>query len=211
VSEICNLVHLVVNECKQNYYPFDVNNIPLNGIYILFEKNEIGHQKKRVVRVGTHTGDNQLRSRIQQHFCRENKDRSIFRKNIGRAILNKINDPFLEQWNWDLTTRKAKEKYSLLLDHQKQSEIEKLVTEYITNNFSFVVFPISTKEERLFCEARMISTISLCNDCGPSSQWLGKHSPILNIRRSGLWQVNELFKNPFSLDEFDEFLVRINR
>ena len=39
----------------------------------------------------------------------ENKDRSIFRKNIGRAILNKNQDPFLGQWELDLTTRKAKD------------------------------------------------------------------------------------------------------
>ena len=35
----------------------------------------------------THTGKNQLISRLKQHFTNMNKDRSIFRKNIGRCLL----------------------------------------------------------------------------------------------------------------------------
>ena len=68
-------------------------NVPLNGIYLLYERGELGHGADRIVRVGTHTGKNQLVSRLKQHFVHENKDRSIFRKNIGRAILNRQQDP----------------------------------------------------------------------------------------------------------------------
>ena len=57
----------------------------------------------RIVRVGTDTGQNNLKSRMSQHFTNENKDRSIFRKNIGRAILNKNNSSLLNYWNLDLT------------------------------------------------------------------------------------------------------------
>jgi hypothetical protein len=65
----------------------------VNGIYVLFERGEECHDGGRIVRVGTHTGDGQLRSRMLQHFVNENKDRSIFRKNIGRALLNRDRDP----------------------------------------------------------------------------------------------------------------------
>jgi len=44
-----------------------------------------------------------LCSRLKQHFAKENKDRSVFRKNIGRCILNKANDDYLTKWEWDLT------------------------------------------------------------------------------------------------------------
>jgi hypothetical protein len=74
---------------------------PLNGIYILFEKGETAHDTNRIVRVGTYPGDKQLRSR--QHFLVENKDRSIFRKNIGRALLRRGQDPFLPLWELDRT------------------------------------------------------------------------------------------------------------
>jgi hypothetical protein len=54
--------------------PFDDSPIPLNGIYILFEDGEIAHGTNRIVRIGTHTGKDQLFSRLKQHFIQENKD-----------------------------------------------------------------------------------------------------------------------------------------
>jgi len=44
----------------------------------------------------------------------ENKDRSIFRKNIGRALLNKDNDPFIEQWNKKNLAKKLKKHWILI-------------------------------------------------------------------------------------------------
>lgn len=125
----------------------------------------------------------------------ENKDRSIFRKNIGRALLNRDNDPFLEQWNLDLTTKANKEKYSSEIDFEKQKEIEKKVTEYMQKNFSFCVIPVDIKEERLNYEEYVISTVSGCKECRPSTNWLGQYSPVEKIRKSGMWLVNGLNKN----------------
>jgi hypothetical protein len=164
----------------------------------LFEKEEFAHSTNRIVRIGTHTGNNKLRSRLFQHFLNENKDRSIFRKNIGRALLNKDKDQFLKQWELDLTTKNAKEQYSNSVDFKKQKEVEKKVTKYIQDNFSFVVFQIDDKEKRLEIESRIISTVSLCDECKPSENWLGLFSPKEKIRKSGLWLVNELWKTPLS-------------
>jgi len=124
MSKICKQIHHLFSKLQRHSFPFDENAIPKNGIYILFEKGETAHDTDRIVRIGTHTGDNQLRSRLKQHFVKENKDRSIFRKNIGRALLSKVNNSFLEQWEWDLTTRANKEKYIPLLNTQKQAEVE---------------------------------------------------------------------------------------
>src|SRR5690625_5383288 len=60
----------------------------------------------RVVRVGTHTGENKLPARMVQHYQIETKDRSIFRKNIGRIYLNQVNDPYIDIWNVSNTERK---------------------------------------------------------------------------------------------------------
>ena len=100
MNEECNTIHKLFNGVKRIHFPFNRNEIPLNGIYVLFEKGENAHGVDRIVRIGTHTGNNQLISRLWQHFIHENKDRSIFRKNIGRCFLNKSHDPFLEQWDW---------------------------------------------------------------------------------------------------------------
>jgi hypothetical protein len=73
-----------------------------------------------------------------------------------------------------------------------------MVTEYIQNNICFSVIPIGEKEQRLKIESRIISTVSLCDNCSPSDKWLGNFSPKEKIRRSGLWLVNELWKQPLS-------------
>lgn len=204
MSEICNEIHGIFNELKEYSFPFNEKEIPKNGIYILFEKGEKFNNLKRIVRIGTHTGDNQLQSRLKQHFVKENKDRSIFRKNIGRALLNAENDSFIKQWELDLTTSVNKEKYSEQIDFKKQQSIEKNVSEYIQNNFSFAVFEVLEKEQRLRIESRIISTVSNCTNCKPSENWLGLSSPKQKIKDSGLWLVNELWKQSLSENELIE-------
>jgi len=194
MNNYCKQLHGLFNELPRHHFPYDVESIPLNGIYILFEDGEHAHDYDRVVRVGTHRGKNKLPSRLKEHFIKENKDRSIFRKNIGRAMLQGKNDPFLEQWNWDLTTKKIKEKLLPHLDTTKQQKTESAVTKYIQNHISFVVFPIKEKTWRLLMEKTIISTISWCESCRPSSQWLGLRSPKRKIRESGLWQEQGLYK-----------------
>ena len=201
MSDICNNVHHIFQNLKRYKFPINGKELPKNGIYILFENNELAHNGERIVRVGTHTGNDNLAKRLKEHFMKENKDRSIFRKNIGRAILSKKDDSFLEQWNWDLTTRANKDKYSSLVDFEKQKFIEEEVSQYIKNNFSFAIFEVKSKTDRLNFESKLISTISLCKNCKPSNQWLGQSSPIQKIQESGLWLVQGLYKTPLDLDD----------
>lgn len=210
MSENCKKIHKLFNTSKRLKFPFDKNEIPLNGIYILFEKGEFAHGAERIVRIGTHTGKDQLRSRLEQHFMNENKDRSIFRKNIGRALLSRDKDPFLEKWELDLTTRESKDKHSSGIDFAKQKEVEKMVTKYIQEKFSFVVFEIRDKKKRLKLESKIISTVSSCEECKPSKSWLGLFSPKEKIRNSGLWLVNELNKKQLSDKNFEELKKLLN-
>ena len=203
MSEICAELHLMLNQFPKFQFPFNERRIPSNGIYVLFEKGETGHGTNRIVRVGTHTGEGKLPSRLKEHFMKENKDRSIFRKNIGRAILNKTNDSFLDQWEMNLTSRADKERNWHHVDHDKKNLVEKQVTDYIRSQFWFVVLPVNPKESRLKLESRLISTVSWCEVCGPSDNWLGLYSPKVKIQESGLWLVNELYKEPLSRVEFN--------
>jgi hypothetical protein len=204
MTVLCNEVHEIFQQLKRFRFPFNDKEIPENGIYILYEESELGHNKDRIVRVGTHTGKNQLRSRLKQHFIKENKDRSIFRKNIGRALLNKNNDDFIKQWEWDLTSKENKEKHSALLDVAKKEATEKEVSNHIKSNMSFVVFEVQEKEERLSLESKIISSISLCKECGASDYWLGNYSTKDKIKESGLWLVNELYKEPLNISDIEK-------
>ena len=202
----CKEIHELFNSMKKHSFPYNPNDIPLNGIYILFQKGEKAHGVDRIVRIGTHTGKDQLRSRLWQHFVNENKDRSIFRKNIGRALLNKDKDSFLEKWELDLTPKENKDRYIKDVDMQKQKQVEKQVTKYLQDNFTFVVFEVLDKDERLELESKIISTVSSCKECHASKDWLGNYSPKDKIRESGLWLVNELYKEPLS--EKDMILLK---
>ncbi len=204
--KICSELHSIVHSERRYTFPFNENEIPRNGIYILFEKGECGHQGDRIVRVGSHTGNNQLRSRLKQHFLLENKDRSIFRKNIGRAILNKIQDPFLSQWEYDLTTRNNRIQYAQREYLLKCQEVEKQISDYIHHYFSFVVFEVEDKYLRLTLEQKLISTVSLCTVCRPSDDWFGLHSPKEKIYKSGLWLVNHLYKTPLEMADLKYLL-----
>jgi hypothetical protein len=204
MSKECEEIHKLFNRSKRLKFPFSDDEIPLNGIYVLFEKGEKAHGGDRIVRIGTHTGKGQLKSRLIQHFVNENKDRSIFRKNIGRAILNRDKDSFITKWEIDLTPKETRDKLSGKIDSKKQKEVEKKVSDEIRQNFSFVVFEIEDEKKRLELESKLISTVSLCEDCKPSPAWLGLFSPKEKIRHSGLWLVNELWKKPLSARELED-------
>lgn len=192
----CDLIHSFANSLRRFSYPFDKSKLLKNGVYFFFEKGEKYKDFDRIVRIGTHTGDNNLPARLEQHLNDENKDRSIFRKNIGRAILNKSNDSFLKQWEIDLTTKATKEKYLSSIDFEKLNYIEKQVSEYMRNNLSFSVFEVATEENRIEMEKLLIRTVSDEESFKPSADWLGNFSPIEKIRNSGLWLVNELSTSP---------------
>jgi hypothetical protein len=201
MENICDYIHKLFNSMEIHSFPFERDKIPLNGIYILFEKGEFAHSSNRIVRIGTHTGVNNLPKRLREHFVNENKDRSIFRRNIGRALLNKSNDNFLEQWEIDLTSRAAKDKYLNSIDLQKQKEVEREVTKYIQNNFSFIVFRVDSKDMRISLEEKIISTVSLCAECKQSETWLGNYSTVDKIRKSGLWLVQGLWKEQLNNED----------
>ena len=201
IATDCEKAHQLLRKLPLHSFPFDPVNIPLNGIYVLFEKGEEGHGGPRIVRIGTHTGKRQLRSRLTQHFLKENKDRSIFRKNIGRCLLRRDHDDYADVWECDLTTRAARLLLPRGFDAAHQAAIERQVSQYIQRAFTFVVFEVAESHDRLRLESGLTSLISLCPACRPSAKWLGLFSPKKKICESGLWQVNELYKQPIAIDE----------
>jgi hypothetical protein len=208
MSEACHLLHGLLSTLPHQRFPFDAKSLPQNGIYFLYERGEMGHGDQRIVRVGTHTGQSNLHSRLREHFLVENKDRSIFRKNIGRALLHRAHDPFLEQWQLDLTTRAAKEQFAQIVDFDRQRAVEQEVTEHIQENFSFVALSVERKSARLALEAKLIATVAQCTTCRPSRHWLGQFSPHSKIQESGLWQVNKLEREPLSHGDIETLRQR---
>lgn len=206
----CEILHHIFNGMPRLKWS-DIKSLPFNnGIYIMFEKGEHYNELDRIVRVGTHRADNRLINRIQNHFVNENKDGSIFRKNIGRALLHRYNDPYEEIWELDTSSPEIKAKYEDKLNLEYKSQIEKQVTSYLQNNISFVCFQVESEAGRLRLEEGIISTLVHSEDFKSSSEWLGLHSPKESIAKSGLWNVQGLTGNPLTKDEIQWIQAQIN-
>ena len=122
-TQECAWLHKILSSCHSVSYPFDVEKLPKNGIYFFYEQGALNahDDKLGIVRVGTHKGNN-FRSRISEHYLLDGmrrfnsnspapKDRSIFRKNIGRALLNKRNSTYLPIWEKDFTKKAVRQQY----------------------------------------------------------------------------------------------------
>jgi len=142
-------IHKLFNSLQIYKFPFDVNVLPQNGIYIMFETAEKFGNLDRIVRIGTHTGRNNFRNRLTEHYINENKNRSVFRKNIGRALLNKDSDPYIKTWEIDFTDSENKEVLGYLRNTEYERILEERVSEYIHKNITFTVIEIENKQQRL--------------------------------------------------------------
>ena len=216
-SDICDWLTKRLARLPLVSYPFDVAALPVNGIYFFYEKGELsahGDHLPRIVRIGTHR-DGNFRSRISEHYLLDDRkmafdrnqsaphDRSIFRKNIGRVILSKSNDPYFPVWEIDFMTSEKRRSYGHLRDIEKERQIEHEVTHVLRDTFSFRFVAIDDQQQRLGVdglERTLIGTVAQCAICGPSEGWLGNHSPIAKIQRHGLWQVQHLKCAPLSGD-----------
>jgi len=208
-EDICEWLHLELGQLPLMKYPFVSDDLPSNGIYFFYEKGELwghGGYGQRIVRIGTHKQGN-FRNRIKEHFLLDKrlmdfdsmsmapKDRSIFRKNIGRALIFGENPDYLRVWNIDFLTKKNRVKYAHLRNIDFEKKIEEMITAVLRNSFSFRFIIIESEKQRIGSkglEGKLIGTVAHCSVCKPSKNWLGASSPERKIRENGLWQVQHL-------------------
>jgi hypothetical protein len=205
MNDACEQLHRLLRDRSRFVFPYDDSAMCRNGVYVLFEAGETGHGGERIVRVGTHTGDDNLCGRLKEHFLNPNKDRSIFRKNVGRALLNRDGDPFLAGWDTDRTTHKARAGSGLIAT--RQQEVQLRVTDYIQRSLTFCVVEIRTKAERRRWEDLLIATVAQCPLCAPSAIWLGRHSPLKKISDGKLWQVQGIAGNTLDAKTISELIL----
>lgn len=202
----CAILHRIFNSSKRYSYD-EIKEIPYeNGIYLVFEKDEFYKEYDRIVRVGTHDSQDRLKARLKNHFINENKDGSIFRKNIGLALLNKRKDDYKNTW----VLGTSKEENKCKVDYDRQKEIEKEVTEFLRSNFTFTCFQVDDKELRLRLEKGIISTLNNCEDFRPCNEWVGRYHPNSKISESGLWLKIGLDHDGLNHEEMDFIYKSLN-
>jgi hypothetical protein len=183
-----------------------------------------GISRPRIVRIGTHK-ENNFRSRISEHFLlNESKmkfthsnpkpsDRSIFRKNIGRALLNKQKDlDYLRVWEIDFTSNINRANHSYLRNIEKEKTIESQITELIRKRFYFRFISIEGQKKRMGkigIESKLIGTVTCCKLCKPSDYWLGKFSPKAQIKNGKLWLSQHLVSIGLSDSDKRDLLIAV--
>ena len=190
----CEWLHRSLETLTVTRWPFDVQDLPRNGIYFFYEDGETwghGDGQPRIVRIGTHR-DGNFRSRISDHFlCKPEREiclisrsvphvRSIFRKHIGRALLNRPNDDYRQIWELDFTTRKSRAEHSHRRDVNREQAIEDEVTFTLREKFTFRYIEVELQRDRMGSaglEPALIGTLASCRLCTASASWLGRHSP----------------------------------
>lgn len=202
----CEWLHKQLEKLPLFRYPFDLNKLPDDGIYFFYERGETwghGKNKPRIVRIGTHRSGN-FKSRISEHYLLDERkmdfnstqaaprERSIFRKNIGRALLNKQKSNYLDIWEIDFTNKKSRKTKGHLRNIKLEKKIEGQISRILRENFSFRFIEIKNEMGSEGLESRLIGTVAQCQLCKPSVRWLGQYSPKSEIRESGLWLVQHL-------------------
>ena len=219
----CEWLHRTLEGLPLIRYPFDPEILPYNGLYFFYEKGEVwghGGGQLGIVRVGTHN-DGNFRSRMSEHFLLNERkmdfdaetsaphDRSIFRKHIGRALLNRDDETYLEIWDKDFMVRRNIRNYGHLRNIAKEKKIEREVTDILQKKFSFRFISVAGQRKRKDLEKRLIGTLAQCNLCQASTRWLGHHSPKKQIREYGLWLIQHLGSPEITLEDrraFEEYI-----
>lgn len=224
MSKLCNWVHERLRQLPMLRFPFCLKDLPQDGIYFFYEEGETwghGGEEPRIVRVGTHRGQGHLRSRISETyllderrlgFCRKDAkpaDRSIFRKNLGRALLNRGRDEYLPVWEIDFTLRANRNNVAHLRDVDKERRLEGEISRVLRDRFSFRVIAVESPTERSELEKHLIGTVARCSLCSSSPKWLGRDSPETKIARGKLWQVQHLKGDPIGTRDKEAILRAI--
>lgn len=173
--------------------------MPESGVYLFFDEQERrlrDSSQQRVVRVGTHGvamgSKASLRNRIRTHFGTLSGDgnhrSSIFRLHTGRSLINANRVPAINSWGVPNVAKSA-----LVAER----ELEQAVSAYLGQLCVLLIAVPGDAEkhnDRAYLEQNLIALLS--NGCKPldppSSQWLGLSSAKVEIRKSGLWNVNHV-------------------
>jgi hypothetical protein len=194
---------------------------PNRGIYFFFHPDETraSTDQLRLTRVGTHAvsagSGTSLWDRLRTHRGAKrgtyegggNHRGSVFRKRVGEAIIER--DELHDEYpDWGVGSTAGRE---LRLE---ELEMERQVSNYI-RNLPFLWVAVDDKPSpesaRAYIERNAIALVSnagkeLIDPRG--DEWLGHHSPVTDIKESGLWNINHVEEEyqPEFLDTFASYI-----
>jgi len=186
MEELSVSIHRLAASLPRYNHSFRAADIPVNGIYLMFEKGEaVSHPHyfgDRIVRVGTHKVDGRLPTRLRTHF-RGNRRASILRRHPANVMA-------------------AEQGYSALA---ASAVSEEQISTRIADRFSFVCVRVPTQAERLAIESGLIALLASYPLARPSAGWPGLLAHSVKIWESGLRNVLHVHGVPLSCAGLDRF------
>lgn len=189
---------------------------PEKGIYYFFEKNEIRENgNAKIVRVGTHAVSKGSKTkyweRLRQHKGTKtgtgNHRGSVFRKLIGKSLINKNNlNAEFPDWGKNKADKSTK---------LKEKKLELQVSEII-GEMDFLTLYVPGQSDknnmRAYIETNSIALLSNRNKPEkidlPSEKWLGNYSEHNHVLESGLWNSDDTEKtyDPNFLEKLEKLI-----
>lgn len=166
-SRECAAIHELLKRQRRLPFPPPFIAIPLNGIYFIFELEQRSHGGcDRIVRVGSHTGPNNLARRLWEHITPYGRSR--FRRDLGIAVLSHPQrlsfEPIpMDLWDQSALTRRQRATSAGQIGALDRFEIK--LSDYIARNFRFSVIGTRDTTEALELEKACIATVSQCDRC----------------------------------------------
>lgn len=205
ISEDTIRLHRLLQQLPR-YKKEDISKISFeDGVYFFFEEGEVYHGVDRIVKVGTHIADGKMRQRLRDHY-KPNQEGSVFRKVIGKAMLRYDQYKFEELLDLELSKGKLA---GGIKRYEKEKNLERRITNYLNNKFSFACVKVVEKEQRLRFEEGLVALLHRTEDFKPSSEWFGQYSPNEEIRASGLWLREGLCNESLTKEELQRLEVLI--
>lgn len=173
---------------------------PPQGLYFFYEDGENrADGNHRVVRIGTHaltaTSKATLSGRLSQHRGQlagrnpggGNHRGSIFRRHVGAALIRRDGLPDDLLASWLDRHRPPGQRAS------QEADIEREVSQYI-RAMPFLWLNVPDRADRAYLESNSIALLSCLTGAPdqPSATWLGHYAERIEIRRSGLWNVQHV-------------------
>jgi hypothetical protein len=200
-------LYLYIDTARKKGHTFKFSELPNSklakrGVYIFLDPREENflNEGPRIVRIGTHAvsfeSKSTLRTRLRSHFGQMdgggNHRGSIFRLHVGRALLESGELSFQKE-SW------GEGQHAPAEIREEEVELERKVSTYLSTLEVFVI-PVDDEPSKDSLRAHIeTQLIALCTENFETIDtseinWLGHHSPMPPIVKSGLWNLRDVAK-----------------
>lgn len=167
-----------------------------DGIYILFQQEEKYGLIDRIVGVGVNYQDETLKTQLRKELIDGDKNFSPLRFQLGKYILNHCKSLYLRKWE-----NKEYSK-SFHKDELEEKIIEEKISVFIKKEISFIYFEVDDKDKKVELRNKIINTLYYDKFFIDSNKISSYYCTSENVRRSGIWNIEEVTKEFLCEEDF---------